>query len=649
MADVIQLSDGTTTIDLYYDTSGFQMKADGSEFGVADHDNVTHAPINRDGETIVRHRMNNKEWPLALRVSGDDNDDVFDTVNSLGRLAEQARRYEIQDDVDKVYLSVQMDGCSYATYFDVKDIMYNEIAAFNYHNIRTDDLTFDNAFSINVITHPAGYGPLVILHNILKTPGFGEDHDSDGLADNWTDLGATAAFNTTNYLVGERSQQITAPSAGYGLRSDTASFNTLYRGQPFRGYVCVYRSSGSAEITATVVGDANGTCATAYYSTSTVTDTGEGGATWRKLELSGTIGANDNNVYLQVVNETGSATFSVDKAYLQLDTTYMPSEWISSSFLANHYNSSRYFASPTEGTVPYLNVYDIRGDRPAYPKIIIRGADANTHVKFLKITNSSNNQINTLQGNGNGFYLQFTGVGPEGDRSGGSYHADTVLDENFTEWTKIQDTDLSVTDPRAWIGEVIVMSSMHKSDSRDAYVRGNFAFASEDYQDNFSEVTYTVENEWRLVTTGPLVVPNLHEDSTVNALAALEIKYAGTDTGYGDINVDFALFAPISDGYIATEAQAAINGLSYAFVIDNENRKGYTADYTAGPDWSSQLRVLGRSQTGIIGQEIRLIPNRPNKMFILGTETNNVHDIDTGNIEVELQYRPQTRFLLGDS
>ena len=76
MADVIQLSDGTTTIDLYFDTSGFRMKSDGNEFGVADHDNVLHAPINRDGEVIVRHRLENKEWPVALAVAGDDKPEL---------------------------------------------------------------------------------------------------------------------------------------------------------------------------------------------------------------------------------------------------------------------------------------------------------------------------------------------------------------------------------------------------------------------------------------------------------------------------------------------------------------------------------------------------------------------------------------------
>ena len=123
MADAVKLSDGTTHIDLYFDTSGFEMKIDGSDFGVADHDNTMHAPVDRDGESVVRHRLENIEWPLSLAVQGTDNDAVIDNINALGKLSEQARRYEILEDVDKVYLQIQLDGCSNWTRFDVKDVI----------------------------------------------------------------------------------------------------------------------------------------------------------------------------------------------------------------------------------------------------------------------------------------------------------------------------------------------------------------------------------------------------------------------------------------------------------------------------------------------------------------------------------------------
>ena len=644
MADVIQLSDGTTTIDLYYDTTGFEMKADGNDFGVAAHDNVTHTPIDRDGEIIVRHRLENIEWPLALRVLGTDNDAVNDNINALGRLTEQARRYEIHKDVDKVYLSIQMDGCSNWTRFDVKDVFYDEIAAFNYYNIRADELTHDDGFSIEMVTHPTGYGAKVTLKNEIETSGLGEDHDSDNTADNWTALsGITPSFNTTNYLVGTQSQQIPAVGAGDGIESDTVSFSTLFRGEPFRAYVWVYRSAGASEITAYVVGDVSGTLDSTTYSdaiTADITEVGAGGATWYKLELTGTIGGAENTVLLRVT-AAGACTFSVDKAYLQIDTTYMPTEWVSGAYLANHYNSSRYFDAPTENTIPYLDIYGIRGDRDTNPEIFIRAADANTSVDYLKITNSAVNKINELD-----YYLQFIGVAGGASRSGGSYYSTTVTDAG---WSKMGLTDLSVTEPDSWVGEIIVMASMNNSHAADVDVRGNFKFSNtESYNDNFSEVIYSVQGEWRLVTSGPIVTPNLGY-STTGALAALEVKCDAEST-FADIHVDFALFAPISDGCIIVQLQGTvIESGGYCFVLDNENRKAYTAGITIGPGWTESRVILGRVQNGIYGRDIRLIPGRANKMFILGTSADNIHVATDGNIEVSLSYRPRTRFLLGDS
>ena len=68
-----------------------------------------------------------------------------------------------------------------------------------------------------------------------------------------------------------------------------------------------------------------------------------------------------------------------------------------------------------------------------------------------------------------------------------------------------------------------------------------------------------------------------------------------------------------------------------------------------GPGWTETVVVYGRVLNGLLGKEIQLIPARANKMFILGTATDNVHVATDGNIEVEIQYRPRTRFLLGDT
>ena len=688
MANSIVISDGTTTINLYYNASGFEMKADGNSFGIADHDNVYHTPVDRDGEILVRRRLNNIEWPLALNVMGTDNDDTIDIVNELGRLAEQASRYEENRDVDQVYLQIQLDGCSNWTRFDVKDIMYNEIAILNYQNIREKKLIFDDGFEIEVVTHPIGYGAEVELRNELKTPGMDEDHNGDLLASNWSLINGdeVATFNTTNYLVGVRSQQLDVGATGdRGIYSDTISFSTLYRGQAFVAYAWVLRVSGTDDITLEVIGDASGSLGTDTYDTATITDTDEDGETWYKLVVSGTIVGADNTVYAKIyragdagsasaspsasvsVSESASASvslspsataspsasessspsaspsatavaFCVDKAYLQFGHSAAPTEWMSSRFVSNHYEST------AEGVVPYINIYGIRGDKPAYPEITVEAADSDTNVQQIRITNSAVKDVHLFD-----YYLQYTGTDDASTtvRSGGSYHTDSITNST-TAWTTVQGTGMAVLPTWTWIGEVIAMSPVYKTDTDDLSVRGNFKFASEDYADNFAEVLFTTESSWRLVTSGPIVTPNMGYTNTVNGQAGLQMRYKGAAAD-GDAWIDFVLFAPISDGNVLVQSQYLIDTSNGRNVVINSNtRKAYIGRTTVGAGWTIAYQVLGRVTNGIIGKEIRLIPHRCNKMFVMCTAANNVHAADEGNVALTIKYKPHTRFLLGD-
>ena len=645
MANSIVISDGTTTLNVYYNTSGFEMKADGSSFGVADHDNIYHTPVDRDGEILVRHRLNNIEWPLALNVMGTDNDDTIDIINELGRLAEQARRYEENQDVDQVYLQIQLDGCSNWTRFDVKDILYNEIAILNYQNIREKKLIFDDGFEIEVVTHPTGYGAEVVLANEVKTPDFEEDHDSDGFASSWylVDSGETYQFNTTNYLVGTRNQQITTNSStNMGIDSLSISFSTTYRNQVFVGYAWVIRTGGPDDITLDIIGDVSGSLGTDTYDTATITDTGAGGETWYKLVVSGTIGSSDNTVRVRVSRTSADASdvtqFCIDKVYFQFGVSTAPTEWMSSKFVSNHYEST------SEGIVPYINFYGIRGDKPAYPEITIEAADASTNVEYVRITNSAVKDVSLFD-----YYLQYSGTddGSTTVRSGGAYRTESVTNST-TSWTKVSATDLTVLPTWAWVGEVIAMSPVYKTDTDDLSVRGNFKFSSEDYADNFAEVLFTTESSWRLVTSGPIVTPNLGYTNTVGGLAALEMRYKGA-AAVGDAWIDFVLFAPISDGNVFVQSPYSIDSTyTRNLVINNETRKAYMGRTTVGAGWTLVYQVLGRATNGIVGREIRLIPHKCNKMFVMCTAANNVHAANAGNVKLTIKYKPRTKFLLGD-
>jgi len=148
--------------------------------------------------------------------------------------------------------------------------------------------------------------------------------------------------------------------------------------------------------------------------------------------------------------------------------------------------------------------------------------------------------------------------------------------------------------------------------------------------------------------SGPIVTPNLGYTNTTNGVAALEMQYKGA-AAVGDVWIDFVLFAPISDGNILVNTPVSIESTyTRNLVINNDTRKAYIGRVTVGPGWTPLYQVIGRVANGIIGREIRFIPHRCNKMFVMCTASNNYHRADAGNVKLTIKYKPRTRFLLGD-
>jgi len=197
MADVIKITDGTESIDLYYDPSGFEMLESGNDFGVAKHNNTYHESVNLDGKMLVRHSKDNREWGFKLAVRSTSNSDLLESLGALNRLVERARSHQLTGSGNNVYLHIQLDGASQATYYDVIDIDYSRAAFFNYYNLRAKELTFGDGLSLTVITKPIGYGDEESLRNEIINPHF---ETGDGtMASHWNKYsGQDEAFQTND-------------------------------------------------------------------------------------------------------------------------------------------------------------------------------------------------------------------------------------------------------------------------------------------------------------------------------------------------------------------------------------------------------------------------------------------------------------------
>lgn len=357
--DAITLTDGSTarTIDIYYDTSGFELLSSSMQFGLPEHDLLWHRSDWADGEILVRESLRNREWPMRLAIRGSTADALANDLINLNRLTRQARRYERLQDVDKVYMTFTPDG-GQTTNYDVVEIRYDQLAFMEYFNRQKGEVLFGEGFGIVVITKPWGYGTEVSLANEVRTPHFEEDSNSDGGADNWTTItGTTTALDTTTYFFGTQSQHVTTPTTiTSGIYSDAVTVSGV---EDIAAYAWAYRSSGSDDITFDVQGDVTGSLDTATYDAATITDVGPDGNTWRKLQITGATTASDTaaRMYIRRLPGTTTTDFYVDKCYLGLGATSVPLGWMSYRNIENHHDAG-------VGDINYVDV-SVPGDLPA--------------------------------------------------------------------------------------------------------------------------------------------------------------------------------------------------------------------------------------------------------------------------------------------
>jgi len=378
MADAINLTDGTTTIQLYYDTSGFELISSGLQFGLPEHELLWHKSDWQDGETLIRENLRNREWPMKLAVRGSTADGLANTLIAFNRLVRQARRYDSQGDVDKVYMTFTPDG-GQTTNYDVAEVRYDQLAFMEYFNRQQGEVMFGEGFRIAVVTKPWGYGTEVTLANELGTPHFEEDGDSDGLADQWTRVaGTTTALDTTTYLFGTQSQHLTTPTtATSGIYSDAVTVSGV---DNIAAYAWVYRGgSGTDDITADVQADVTGSVGTATYDTATETDIGAAGNTWYRLDVTGSTTASDTSASLYIRRLAGTATtdFYVDKCYLGLAATAVPAGWMSTRNIVNHHDTD-------EGDINYVDFW-VPGDLPAQTEMDIEHTAASDDADYLAL------------------------------------------------------------------------------------------------------------------------------------------------------------------------------------------------------------------------------------------------------------------------
>ena len=649
MADQLYLFTGTSfdtvEIELALSTDSIQAITPGTELGTAGHNNTWSASPDNLGFRLLDHQKENRIWPVRLLIGNKDAANPADSMQNafqkLLRLIKQARRFEMEEDVDPVGLCILLDGATNKTMFLVKDMEINGVSVFD-----EASRTWGNAQStFMMITEPLGFGEEETLENWVQTPHMQEDINSDGLADNWEWYGTpVTSLDTAQFLCGSQSQSIIVDaSTSEGITSDTIAC-TAYQNKDFVCYIWMYRISGSDDISFYVYGDNSGIInVTQEYNSATTTIVGPDGNTWRRLEVNGVIGPADTTVTLNVVRLTGDATeitrFFVDKAYLQFEVDTIPTGWCSQRLLYQHSHSE-------EGAVNYIDTEDILGDEEADTEFIFTKGSVGLHG-YDYIGRRSNNRV----GAATGFFMDVTGNQADVARLGDTYWTTTPTG-TVGPFQDVQTIPTLSVNGKSGLFRVFMSAQDASADHAADAERADFSIldvsrGSKIYTTAVKFPQISDPNNYLWLDLGVLDLSQhylRHEyDAGGSARYLASVK---RDSGSATVRMDGIFFIPVeTDAFFVFDGdEKNATFIFHANAIETDTDTAYS--FVSGSTFTP---------TDSLGRIPRLYPGNFSRTFILQTNyiaagpATKINSEPTYFFTVQIKYKPRTTMLFGVS
>lgn len=355
MAYKCELTDGTTTIDLYYTTTGFSLLDLGFRPSIPEKQSIYGGSA---GTVLVRHQDGRRVIPLELYVEGLDDDDLMDEINALERLLRQAQNYRLNREGDEVFLDFQLENATYVSRFPVisATVDIDRIMSLFVKGVPTIDRVPMTIECEPYWESDTDYD----LENLLDNPGFEEWNAGtvDSQPDGWADHESLAAGTGTNNRESTEIEQglyalktvvSGIDSADYkGVSQDIASRLTAAV-----EHTLVVRVKNAAitngKVQVLVVGSVSGTLGTAL-------DSGNANDDYTEYSCQFTPAAGDvgGNVwvrpYILATSNGCSGTVYVDQM-LVMEGSTAPEAWMGSSFIENH----------IDATALHINYIDFKG------------------------------------------------------------------------------------------------------------------------------------------------------------------------------------------------------------------------------------------------------------------------------------------------
>lgn len=336
---------------------------------------------------LVRQEDGKRRIPLRLVIEGSDGEDLIDRVNALEEMLDHAARYRKDDWGGEVFLVFKITDATHNVWFPVLE---GEIVTDRVYEMcggEPDDMIKD--LPVLVTCEPYWESDFTYdLSNLLDNPGFEEWNDGicNSEPDCWDDYSTAGAVGenqqeTDTVEEGCEALRITmatgvAAGAYQGvtqditarLRADT-EYTLLAWVQNTDIFVnCVaqvYTEGQNSGITYALNSGAANADYTMYECqfTPNVTDI----ANWVEIRL---------RILTNDVNATG--LIHIDKV-LVMESSNVPTGWMSSSYLTNHYDRDA-------NQINFLSVCDIPGEAEAECALTTHLDDATSYMRIAKRT-----------------------------------------------------------------------------------------------------------------------------------------------------------------------------------------------------------------------------------------------------------------------
>lgn len=356
MPDTIELRWGNRTLDLTatpYKNVELVTATDQPEV-------IEHRPDFGPPE-VVRLLPTDRLVFLRVDVLGESTAALsHNAITDLRLLVDGAYQRAADSNENPVYLALDRNGGNGIMLHKVKyGNMTGDGAAIFRPETNTPVARGAIQLQLTLVLEEAGQAATAITLKNYLTGGDFRIFDGSNIGAGWATLGGSPTFAaaTGSYLIGDRSQKITASGGSEGVKSNQIASSTSAAGycwirvQSGTVRVQIYDVTGTAELTAATVTSAS----TSYQ---TVLD--EQGETWHKVTVSGSWSS--TTIEMRVYSQGAAATFWMDAAYLHSGTTTVPDAWASYYTISNR--GDRTAANPDR--INNLDTWGIPGDMPAY-------------------------------------------------------------------------------------------------------------------------------------------------------------------------------------------------------------------------------------------------------------------------------------------